>query len=533
MNKLKGNIRYLIFAIVFALAAVFIQEYQSKPDGYKIDTEHFSKVLYQKEDKIGEYLTGIFKKSSPYIDSSGIDLFEINAHIDFKKLKDEGFTVAVYLHDSLRFWTDNSIDLPFRYAQSDLNNNVVRMNNAWFLVKHVHAKNIDVIGLILLKHQYSFENEYLKNEFQKDFKLLPSVKISLVSLSYSFDITDRQGNFLFSLVPVNTIFSSSIDWQLIGVLYFLSLIFILLFLIKWFRQISIQQANAQNIILPVIAFILFARYLMLEFKYPFQIYSLDFFDPGYFAVSYLFPSLGDFLINALLILFFTLSFFILFRKGRFIRKMKQKSKMMKFSSMFIAFILLIAFFNLIVYYIKSLIFNSSLTLEAYNILEINILSITAYFIIALLITSFLIVFDQISFIGKHLLRKREFISLFIAAGIIFYGIAFLNKTELSFTSLPFLLAIFPLFFYIYYWSKKYHYSFYIIMIMLSSAYVVLFMTAELKQKEQNKAKVLISRLQTERDLVVEHLLNTMQQRLKEDKKLQQLIRTEEQKTTAS
>ena len=526
MDKFKGNIRYLIASVIFALAAIFIQEYQSKPDSYKIDTKQFSKILYQKEDKIADYLTNVFNKSSLYIDNAQTDLFEINKDINFDKLNKNGFTLAVFLNDSLRFWTDNSIDLPIKYSQSNLNNNVVRMNNAWFLVKHIHAKNIDVIGLVLLKHQYSFENEYLKNSFQEDFKLLPSVKISLVSLSYSFDINDRQGNFLFSLVPVNTIFSNRIDWQLIGTLYFLSLIFILLFLIKWFRQIRTQQTNATGIILPVIAFILFARYLMLEFKYPFQIYSLDFFDPRYFAVSYYFPSLGDFLINALLILFFTLSFFIVFRKGKFIRSIKQKSKTLKQFSVFIAFIMLIAFFNLIVYYIKSLIFNSSITLEAYKILEINTLSITAYFIIAILIASFLIFFDQISFIGKHLTGKIRFVSLFILATIIFYGIGFLFKIELSFSALSYLLALFTLFFYIYFLSKRYHYYFYIIMIMISSAYVVLFTNAELKQKEQNKAKILISKLQTERDLIVEHLLSTLQQKIKNDKVLDSLVHSQ-------
>ncbi|MCF6242965.1 MAG: hypothetical protein L3J74_16680, partial [Bacteroidales bacterium] len=523
MDKYKKNIRYLIASIIFTLAAIFIQEYQSKPDNYKIDTIEFSKILYQKEDKIAEYLNDVFNKSSLYIDSTKTDLFEINKQVNFKELSDKGLTIAVFLHDSLRFWTDNGIDLPIKYSESNLNNNVLRLNNAWFLVKHIHAKNIDVIGLILLKHQYSFENEYLKNSFQKDFKLLPSVKVSLVSLSYSFDINDRQGNFLFSLVPVNTIFSSSIDWQLIGTLYFLALIFILLFLIKWFRQIRLQQANAENIILSVIAFILFARYLMLEFKYPFQIYSLDFFDPGYFAVSYFFPSLGDFLINALLILFFTISFFIVFRKGKFVRKFKQKSKVIKQLIVFFTFILLIGFFNLIVFYIKSLIFNSSIVLEAYKILEINILSITAYFIIAVLIASFLILFDQISFIGRQLARKRAFVTLFILAIIIFYGITFLLKTASSLSSLPFLLALFPVFFYIYFLSKRYHYYFYIIMIMISSAYVVLFANAELKQKEQNKAKILISKLQTERDLVLEHLLSTVEQKIIEDKTLQNIV----------
>ncbi len=526
LEKLSGNIKFLIIALVLVLTAILVQKYESQPDDYQIDIQKFSKQLYEKEDELGAKLKEIFTKNSSYIDSSQVNLFEINQNLNFEELSTKGFTIAIFMHDSLRFWTDNAIDIQKQYSKTTLNNNIVKLNNAWYLVKHIHAKNIHIIGLILIKQKYSFENDYLTNAFHRDFDLPPSIKISLISLSYSFDINDQQGNHLFSLVPVNTIFSKDMHWQLIGILYFLSIAFILLFVSKWFRQLSVQQEHPERLILLVVAFTLFIRYLMLEFEYPFQIYSLDFFDPSYFAVSYFFPSLGDFLINAMLILFFTVTFFVLFRKGNFVRKFRNKKPLVKYLISFVFFVLLIAFFHIVVSNIKSLIFNSSLVLEAYKVLNINILSFTAYFIIAILITSLIILIDHVFFINKHLLSKRYFIIIFLLAIISFYGFTLILHIETYKRSIPFLLSLLPLFFYIHYWKKKYHYSFFILIIFISSVYVVLFTSETIKIKEQDKAKVLISKLQTERDMVAEHLLTNQEQKIQEDQTVEELIKEE-------
>ncbi|RLD83869.1 MAG: hypothetical protein DRJ07_05870 [Bacteroidetes bacterium] len=522
-RKLNGNIKYLIVSLVLVVVAVFVQKYELRPDDFPVDTGKFSQILYEKEDDIGVRLKEVFNLSSGFVDSSEVNLFEVNEKLNFEELKTKGFTIAIFLNDSLRFWTDNAINIEKQYSKTQLNNNVVKLNNAWYLVKHIHAKNIDAIGLVLIKQKYSFENDYLSNAFHEDFNQPSSIKISLISLSYSFDISDRQGNHLFSLVPVNTISSKNIHWQLIGILYFLSIAFILLFLTKWFRQLSFQQIYPERLIFSIVAFVLFARYLMLEFKYPFQIYSLEFFDPRYFAVSYFYPSLGDFLINAMLILFFIISFFVLFRKGRFVRKLNKKGNLIKYLSVFGFFVVLITFFHIIVNSIESLVLNSSLTLDAYKILEIDVLSLTAYFIIAILIISLIILLDHISFIGKNLLKKRYFFIIFLLALSLFYGFTLVLNFDVSIRSVLYLLSLIPLFFYIHYWSKKYHFSFYIIIIFISSVYVVLFISETMNIKERGKAKVLISKLQTERDLVAEHLLINLEQKIFEDPALEKLV----------
>ena len=43
--------------------------------------------------------------------------------------------------------------------------------------------------------------------------------------------------------------------------------------------------------------ILTFRFLMLRFNIPAHLYSLPYFNPDFYSVSFLFPSLGDFCIN--------------------------------------------------------------------------------------------------------------------------------------------------------------------------------------------------------------------------------------------
>ncbi len=158
-RKLNGNIKYLIVSLVLVVVAVFVQKYELRPDDFPVDTGKFSQILYEKEDDIGVRLKEVFNQSSGFVDSSEVNLFEVNEKLNFEELKTKGFTIAIFLNDSLRFWTDNAINIEKQYSKTQLNNNVVKLNNAWYLVKHIHAKNIDAVGLVLIKQKYSFEKQ--------------------------------------------------------------------------------------------------------------------------------------------------------------------------------------------------------------------------------------------------------------------------------------------------------------------------------------------------------------------------------------
>jgi signal transduction histidine kinase len=345
----------------------------------------------------------------------------------------------------------------------------------------------------------------------------------MIPLSYSYDIYDSANAYLFSLVPTNAIYSKNDSWKYIGLIYFIGIAFLFLFLDKWFRSMAMQHQNPEWKMLLMIIFLVFTRYLMLEFKYPIQIYSLSYFEPGYFAVSYLFPSLGDFLINSLLILFFTKSIFYIVRSGKIIRVIHKKSRFIRYSSGIISIVLLIFFFNYIIHLLESLVINSSIPLEAHKVLELDLFSLIAYSIFGILLSALVILSARILFIARHILKMKAFLIVLSGVFLIYSIVVFSLKLDLSSASLIYLLALLALVIYINSRQQRYHYSFYIILIAIGSIYITLFINNTIKQKDEDKANILISRLINERDKIAEHLLVSMQEELKTDADLKENV----------
>ncbi|MFN8258195.1 MAG: ATP-binding protein [Bacteroidales bacterium] len=523
MKNFIINFKFLIVAIILILIATLIEQNTLQPENYQVDTGKFREILFHKEKTLEDILLKSKEKIKPLLQKNNIDLFETFSDMDFKNLEKQGFVMLVYINDSLKYWTSNSLELNKLYSGSKLNNIVVKLNNAWYYIKNIHDKNLEIIGLILIKHDYSYENEYLVNSFHKDFGLPNSIQISMVPLSYSFDIDDKDNQYLFSLVPKNTIYSKNESWDFTGLIYFIGIAFLFLFFNGWFRQISVSHANPDKRMILILIFLLFLRYLMLEFKYPLQLYSMSFFDPGYFAVSYLFPSLGDFLINSLIILFFTRSAFYFLRSGYIIRYFRKKTQFTRLFFSVLSLFLIVLFFNLIIQLLESLVMNSSLPLEAHRILELNLFSLLAYSIFGILLSSIVIVTDRIIFINRHILVQKQFFSTAVIVLLVYSIVVFSFGLKQSSESLIYLMALFTVITYIHFGRKKYHYSFYILLIIIGSAYITLFINNTIKQKDEGKARVVLSRLVNERDMIAEHLLFNIDQDIKTDTILKSLI----------
>jgi len=518
LKKQLQFLKFLILAVIFIVVATIIEKNTLQPANKLVDKETFSEILFNKEEKIDTLLNSLHERIKPIAKQNTHNLFETLLDVDIKNLKTEGYILLIYINDSLEFWSDNSLEVNQSFSKADLNNTVLNLNNAWYYVRNIHDKNLEIIGLIELRHDFSYKNDYLVNTFHQDFELPTSIEISKIPLSYSYDIYNKEDTYLFSLVPTNTI-SKSKGWEFIGILYFLGIAFLFVFLNKWLRQITIQQSGAEPRIILILAFLIFIRYLMLEFKYPLQIYTLPFFEPGYFAVSYLFPSLGDFLINSLFILFFTRALFYIFRSGRIIRFFKKKTLLVRYLFSLGLLVLAILYFNYVIQLLESLIINSSLPLEAHKVMELDLFSLTAYTIFGILFSALIIMVDRSLFILKQLLSAKQFIISVVAVLVAYSAIVVTFKMSLSSGSLVYFLTLVLVISYIYLKERKYHYSLYIVLIIIGSVYITLFINNTIKEKDAGKSNILISRLINEKDHVAELLLLTIEEEIKNDETL--------------
>ena len=178
MKKQLFFFRFLILAIVLIVTAIIIERKSLHPPNKLVDVEKFSNTLFEKENKVDTLLSFIHKKIKPVAKKSNIDLFDEFFDLDINSLKEDGLTLLVYLNDSLKFWSDNTVEVNQLFSNAKLNNTVLNLNNAWFYVRSIHDKNIEIIGLVKLRNDFSYQNKYLDNEFHEDFELSPSIEIS-------------------------------------------------------------------------------------------------------------------------------------------------------------------------------------------------------------------------------------------------------------------------------------------------------------------------------------------------------------------
>ncbi len=509
------QLKFLLLFIVFFSLALAKERRLLYPEDYKINSVKIEKTLHSLENRFDAAVIEIENqaKSQSETFSDSISTFLIDK--DFSELSDKGILIFIYQDDSLRFWTDNSVNAPKSLKESNfMKEGVIESNNGWYELRIKNIGNLSYIGLIRLKNNFSFENKYLKNSFRQELNLPSSVRLSTVPLAHGQNIRNKNDVYVFSIVPFNRISLKRDETGFTSILFFLSIAFLLLY----FNQLIELMPTLKNGKLYSFALlftVLGIRFLMLKFKFPVFLYSLSFFEPEIYAGNALFPLLGDFLLNAMLILFFVVSVFKIFDFDR----MTEWAKKIKFLPYILSILvssLLISYFLFIRNLFNSLIINSNISLEIYNLPQLDVYSLTAYLIITLLIVSYVYVADNLlqRFVSvvKFVEMILIFFSVFVVVAIV--AVIFLKINEIS--TYLFILPASSVIIYIRFFGKKYRYFVFVILIFLASIYTVIFVTNVSTQKEKDVRANLVTQLIDERDDVAELLIPDIEKAMKND-----------------
>lgn len=370
IKKIWNNYAFLIIAFILFGMAMMIEFLFSMDRNHNIDVQRIESVLAKKEntlDSLIDVISNHFeKKGAP---KSVEQVFSID--FDYQQLKQEGFSFLVYHKDNLIFWTNNQHLAPEHFYNSEINNRIVSLNNGYWDVRSLSKGEYTIVGLFLLKNKYNIQNNYLENEFCKDFKLASSEQISTLPLSNSFEIRDKEGSYLFSIVPTNSQDSSSGDNIISMIMFLLSMVFVLCFVLSFIEKRMQNNANP-SLILYIMGGLIIFRIVTWVLKYPSIIYSSDFFDTIYFSYSsFLFNSLGDTIINSVLLLFLII---YLFRYFEYIKLEAKLAKCNKYLVIFAKILIIFGYFLWINSIISDFVVISKINLELNNLFSLNRLS---------------------------------------------------------------------------------------------------------------------------------------------------------------
>lgn len=423
----------------------------------------------------------------------------------------QGLNFIVYNDSRTLLWTNNAIPLSDEILRNKTNSQLWKLKNGWYLTTRDTFSDCCVLGLALVKTEFSYQNDYLKNGFPflndvSDYlslsadSLYGSLKLNLydnevaawVSLNESPDFIEKANNTqeaLFALIFI--------------------LLFIALFILVKSKQYS------PRVIWGIWLFLLMVRFLIFYFNFPFSLYSITIFNPSEYAASNWLPTLGDLFLNSLLLLFTSSLIYDFIRQ--FIRKNAKKSIVIPSVFLTLFFLIAIAISVLIV----GLIINSSISLDIRDVLSLTISSFYSFIIIGILFGSLFVLLHAIaSEVNNTKLSAINQLSILAMAFPLSFALAFWMEQLIP---LVFFTAIVIITSWGLHKKEQLGYSFLIAIVGCFAGLATFQILYHSSTKEKERRKFLAVKISAERDPIAESLFLETEQKLVNDTLLKRYL----------
>jgi signal transduction histidine kinase len=377
-RELKQKILLFLFISIGSLAGIFITRFYAHPDD-EFDNgkkERFEKVLREKEQHMGKVLQLIIED-----EYNEIPFNTLHKELQPDLWQKEGLTFFLYRNDSLIYWSNNNVPALPEYKGTLFSSPFMHYGNGWFRVMTLSPENLEAIGLILVKNDFPYQNEYLVNDFQHDFKAESHLRLD--TIPGPVNIQSDDGQFLFSIAAEESTRIANKTNMLVFVLwivFFISLVILLFYLYHLFDFFR------KHPLLLLVAFIIDAilvRFILLYFEIPAFLYNSDLFSPYYFATSFISPSLGDLVINSLFWLTLAWIFYSKCSSSLVNWKLPLRITLSTMMALLSGWL-----FYLLINTIKRLVIDSNIELNLNNIFNIDLYSGLGFLSITALIMAF-------------------------------------------------------------------------------------------------------------------------------------------------
>lgn len=386
------------------------------------------KSLFTQYDKFD-----LWKKNvNEDIQNGSTDFWNYNSKYNTEFGKDH-FALFIFNEKEAVYWS-NSLTIP----EVGVNENgFVQLNNGWFFINQERIGPYKVLFLLQIKEAFPVKNRYLQERFLIGDNISEGIDISVNAVStHIISITGYPPFYLdFSKADYGK--SSISNWNVFAFfLFFVSLLFLL-----YSYFFKLKQKNKKIITAWVFVILtILIRLIWLNNPFPKAVFQNPLFDPSVFAQSFLFPSLGDLLINALALLFII----AIISNGIYFSSFNnRKYTNQGFAILF--FFITIFWVYALDFLLEGLVKNSRIPFNIDHLFELDAYSLIAMIGIALLFLSYFIWVEVfVRFIYKSGLSYKLFIlysfTFFALYGAVLSGYGEFDFTE-AFWSLPVIIAI--------------------------------------------------------------------------------------------
>jgi signal transduction histidine kinase len=415
----------------------------------------------------------------------------------FLKAEENNITILEYIDNKLIYWSDNEFDVPFLLNDSLYSKPLSFLQNGWFLTKSVQSGNEKLIGLLRIRTDYGFTNDIIRNGFEKEFRLSENVGFSIDENASEYHITDKSGRFLFSLLfPEKKEISYLISIPVI--LWLLSFLFSIFFLLQMGTYISTRFSKALSILMLLICFSVL-YYLLLISEKPSVLRLMDLFSPYSFSLNSIVPSLGHMLILAILASLFTYVFYRDFPLPETPQGKRGRLIPVTLFSVIAGALLIFLFHSLF----SRLVSTSNINFESYKVLELSWFSVAGF--VSVLLFLLVPVFFTMKFLRYAISLPFRFVILSALISFIAFMSYFQDDPKTFFALAIFWLSM-VLSIRIMLRRNSGLFNTTVILSLISGFYFLYFITILSEEKTNENLKIQAVSFSTENDPDAEHLL---------------------------
>jgi len=416
--------------------------------------------------------------------------------------------IHIYENDSLQFWNSNNRPVATLSNTYFTVSGITKERNGWYYTKIYEHDSKTFLVSFLIKHEYAYQNVYLKNNFV--FPPISTLNAQVVlDEQYGFPIYSLDQKYLFSIFIYQNQQIGHIQSLLLIGLFFVLFVTLLHVLFSFF----VQRKNIYSCCFLVIILVL--RLLSLEFSWFHFLERTEMFHTSLYGTSFLFPTFFDYLVNVVLL------FFI----ARFLAIKLNNIIMFRIRNVAFIIILLgllyIAWYG-IVYLIGGIVENSNIPLQIDNLFSINIYSVLSILSIAILGWSYFILGQAV----VRLFRVQSWTFLNVAICNSILGGVYIYIGNIwdiwIFFLFPYLLVT-TLLVVEYHSFKQKKISISILLLALYAWICTVSLNEFNRKKERIERELYASQLITERDINTEIAYIKLEKKISQDQFLQRII----------
>ena len=507
MKEFKKYILFILSVIFFTMAV--FQEHQTLNNHPELKLiSNFQKKLLLQESRLSKILNETELKLTDSL--SSINYVSTLSNLNHL-FKDEGLGFILFKDQNMVFWSDN------QFAFSNISNilltrdRLITLPNGIYCLQKRAVGKYQLVGLLHIKNNYTYENQFLENTFRPPFNLPAGFKIISEHDKNAIDILDNNNEYLFSVLPAGSNMLNDSQRYFPAFLYLLGFLFLFLSIYRILGKYWKENFLLKMLGLGLALIAIYSIHMVLGI--PEILNHLTIFTAKYYAVSPWMPSLGDFLLIVVLFFFWSLVF---------VREFPNRIQFKK-AFIFPSFFFVFSLYQIVGFMIENLIQNSNINYKLNQITDIDQYSIGSYLSIAILLFSVFIIHIKIIQRTENLISQ----SLFLRFHIIVVAVLAISCFMYPYTGIFFMTLFFAVNLlqcqikkmYISVYSLSYSVLF--VSLFSITALLVVFQT--IKKRDIQVQKLLAVNLSLEQDPVAEVFLGQMQNLLYKDSIIPSLL----------